>query len=319
MSIISKEFLLPTEKSYKRKWRYTFLCETCGDISSVWYQKKKFVCICESCRKGKISTEEFIKRAQVVHGDLFDYSKVEYKSNKKKVTIICRKHGEFSQRCSDHLDGCGCLKCATEERTIASSFTIDVWRDRLSKFPHVTMLTNNIGYYGSNVLLCKYHGEFAIKNGAILNSVELCPTCLKYRHTRQSTRINLVEKPTTLYCVYLPNNNTYKIGVTCQLLEERFRSVTYIIVWVKIMTYNDALDLEHYIHTKYFYDRMMCPDVPIITNGNTRARGDTEQYATNPIPSLEKLKYIIIEYNEYRALHGQPCIESYLNGETPTK
>ena len=40
----------------------------------------------------KLTTEEFIKRAKEVHGDKYDYSKVEYINSKTKVCIICPKH-----------------------------------------------------------------------------------------------------------------------------------------------------------------------------------------------------------------------------------
>lgn len=59
----------------------------------------------------KLTQEEFIRRARLVHGDKFDYSKVEYVNNDIKVCITCLIHGEFWQRPSDHLRGCGCKKC----------------------------------------------------------------------------------------------------------------------------------------------------------------------------------------------------------------
>lgn len=41
------------------------------------------------------NTKEFIEKAQKIHGDKYDYSKVKYTHNKTKVCIICPKHGEF--------------------------------------------------------------------------------------------------------------------------------------------------------------------------------------------------------------------------------
>lgn len=38
---------------------------------------------------------KFIKKARDVHGDKYDYSKVEYVNNKTKVCIVCPEHGEF--------------------------------------------------------------------------------------------------------------------------------------------------------------------------------------------------------------------------------
>ena len=62
----------------------------------------------------KLTTEEFIKRAREVHGDKYDYSKVEYVNSKNKVCVVCKDHGEFWQVPSMHLRGHGCSKCSTE-------------------------------------------------------------------------------------------------------------------------------------------------------------------------------------------------------------
>ena len=57
------------------------------------------------------TTEQFIAEAKDVHGDKYDYSKVEYKNNHDKVCIICPIHGEFWQYPKDHLLKSGCKKC----------------------------------------------------------------------------------------------------------------------------------------------------------------------------------------------------------------
>ena len=59
----------------------------------------------------KLTTEEFIAKAKMVHGDKYDYSKVEYVGQKAKVCILCKEHGEFLQTPYDHLSGHGCIKC----------------------------------------------------------------------------------------------------------------------------------------------------------------------------------------------------------------
>lgn len=45
----------------------------------------------------KLTTEEFIKKAREVHGDKYDYSKVEYVDAQTDVCIICRQHGSFGR------------------------------------------------------------------------------------------------------------------------------------------------------------------------------------------------------------------------------
>ncbi len=61
-----------------------------------------------SVRKTK---EQFIADAIAVHGDKYDYSKVDYQGNKVKVCIICPIHGEFWQTPNQHLKPQGCPKC----------------------------------------------------------------------------------------------------------------------------------------------------------------------------------------------------------------
>lgn len=72
---------------------------------------------------GNLTTEEFIAKARLVHGDKYDYSKVEYKNNKTKVCIICPEHGEFWQRPNDHLTGHSCRRCS---RSLGKVFGVGV-------------------------------------------------------------------------------------------------------------------------------------------------------------------------------------------------
>lgn len=43
----------------------------------------------------KLTQEEFIKKAKVIHGNKYDYSRIEYKSSLVKVEIGCPEHGYF--------------------------------------------------------------------------------------------------------------------------------------------------------------------------------------------------------------------------------
>jgi protein tyrosine phosphatase len=45
----------------------------------------------------KLTQEEFIAECNEKHSSYYDYSKVVYKNNKEKITIICPIHGVFKQ------------------------------------------------------------------------------------------------------------------------------------------------------------------------------------------------------------------------------
>ena len=65
----------------------------------------------------KITTNKFIERAKLIHGDRYDYSMVEYVNIYTKVKIICSEHGEFKQLPNNHLSGKGCPSCGEQKLT----------------------------------------------------------------------------------------------------------------------------------------------------------------------------------------------------------
>ena len=58
------------------------------------------------------SVGTFINKSNILHANMYDYSKVSYVNNSSKVTIICPKHGEFKQAPNTHLSGSGCPMCS---------------------------------------------------------------------------------------------------------------------------------------------------------------------------------------------------------------
>lgn len=107
----------------------------------------------------KLTTEDFIEKSKKIHKNIYDYSSVNYINSRNKVKIICKKHGEFTQRAANHLLGIGCKKCYFESRKIG-----------LKKFIELATLKHNNKYDYSNVkyinsitnieINCPIHGKF---------------------------------------------------------------------------------------------------------------------------------------------------------------
>ena len=139
----------------------------------------------------KLTTEEFIKRAKKVHGDKYDYSKVEYKNNKTPVTIICPEHGEFKQAPSNHLNGNGCKKCATE----TSKLTKELFVER-AKLVHGDKYDySKVKYSGSQskiCVICPEHGKFQQRATDHLMG-HGCPICNE-RKLEKETREFLIKQ-----------------------------------------------------------------------------------------------------------------------------
>ena len=53
----------------------------------------------------RFTTADFIRKSREVHGDLYDYSKVNYKNANTKILIIGPEYGEFWQLPKHHLQG----------------------------------------------------------------------------------------------------------------------------------------------------------------------------------------------------------------------
>ena len=92
----------------------TKVCIICPIHGEFWQRPNDHLSgySCNRCANNyKLSTEEFIEKAKLVHGDKFDYSKVEYNGAKEKVCVICPIHGEFWQIPNNHLNSSGCPIC----------------------------------------------------------------------------------------------------------------------------------------------------------------------------------------------------------------
>ncbi len=102
--------------------KVTIVCKIHGDFSQIASGHISG----RGCRKcggtAPLTTDEFIRRSIVAHGNRYDYSFVDYKAATKKVVIVCTKHGPFYQLPPSHLKGSGCIKCANVEQLTTEEF-----------------------------------------------------------------------------------------------------------------------------------------------------------------------------------------------------
>ncbi len=136
---------------------------------------------CDWCRKKHAyTTEEFIEEARKIHGDIFDYSKTEYISATKPITIICRTHGEFRQTPSDHKNQrSGCQKCSNVYSPTTAEWVIQAkgrWSD-VYDYSKVVYKTAS----EKIIIICKTHGEFECTPNNHLHATNPtgCPSCAR--------------------------------------------------------------------------------------------------------------------------------------------
>ena len=122
----------------------------------------------------KLTIEEFIERARKVHGDKYDYSKVEYVNNSTKVCIICPRHGEFWQTPHNHLNGSNCPKCVEKYRYSTSEWVEEAKKVHGDKYDYSKVEYK--GAFEKVCIICPKHGEFWQKANNHLNG-DGCKKC----------------------------------------------------------------------------------------------------------------------------------------------
>lgn len=173
--------------------------------------------------------EEFIEKAVSVHGDEYDYSKVEYKNSKTKVCIVCPEHGEFFQTPAKHLSGQGCPKCRYGK--VSRSLKRDL-RQVIEKCREVhgdeydySLIKEYNNDREKLPIVCRKHGVFRQTMANHINGRQGCPKCGleksvdSKRLTFEKFKQRAVEKHDGRYnyieCEMAEGNET-KVAIVCR-------------------------------------------------------------------------------------------------------
>ena len=169
----------------------------------------------------KLSKDEFIEKANLVHQNKYVYSKLKYLTSRDTVQIICPVHGEFKQKASSHLSGKGCLKCGLKvfdtKKFIENAIKI---HGNLYDYS----LTNYISAINKVDIICPIHGIFQQRASSHLDGFG-CPRCSyeKMGKNNISTTQEFIEKANQIhnnkYDYTLTNyiNNKFKVKIICPI------------------------------------------------------------------------------------------------------
>jgi len=113
----------------------------------------------------KLTTEEFISKANKVHGNKYDYSLVEYINNHTKVKIICPIHDEFNQTPNAHISQKqGCYHCGittTRDKNISYTEEFISKANKVHGNKYDYSLVEYVNAYTKIKIICPYHGMFS--------------------------------------------------------------------------------------------------------------------------------------------------------------
>lgn len=184
------EFIEEAHSIHDHKYNYskaeyvdnrTPICIICPEHGEFWQTPSKHLAGqgCPKCSKTlKGNSISFVQKAIAVHGNKYDYSKVEYVNNKTKVCIICPEHGEFWQDPHNHLKGKGCPMCGKEIKK-PHKYTTETFIKKAEETHSIKYDYSETSYVdmGTKVkIICPEHGEFWQLPFLHINGA-MCPMC----------------------------------------------------------------------------------------------------------------------------------------------
>ena len=171
----------------------------------------------------KLTTKEFIERAIKVHGNKYDYSKVEYVNATKSIKIICKEHGEFIQLPFNHLQGKGCPICRYINSSNKNKMTLEEFIERAIKVHGNKYDYSKVEYVNNRTkvcIICHEHGEFWQRPDDHIIKKHGCPKCSGNKKRTLESFINDANKKHNYFFNY--NKSVYngihnKLIITCPI------------------------------------------------------------------------------------------------------
>lgn len=165
----------------------------------------------------KWTTEEFIEKAKLKHGNKYNYSLVEYIDNKTRIKIICSKHGEFEQIPSNHIKAITpCKKCASTKMSLGSKRFI-----KKSNEIHNNKYDYSLVEYKNTVtkvkIICPDHGVFEQLPVVHLQGYgcQRCSGCHKYSTEEFIKKANNIYDNKYDYTKFTYVSSEYKSIIIC--------------------------------------------------------------------------------------------------------
>jgi hypothetical protein len=254
---------------------------------------------CAKCAGvGKSTTKEFIQKAKTIHGNKYDYSKVEYVDAKTKIIIICPEHGEFEQTPNSHLMGSGCAKCKFDELGNRTRKTVEIFFKEAKAVHGDKYDYSKVIYkHGEKkiIIICPEHGEFEqTPTGHLIGHG--CPKCSGlYKKTTkeyiQKAKETHGDKYDYSKVVYV-NSNT-KVIIICPEHGEFEQEARLHLIGAGCQKCSGS-----YMDTKYFIQKAKA------------IHGDKYDYSkTNYIDATTNVIIICPEHGEFEQRHSH-----HLNG-----
>jgi hypothetical protein len=208
------EMLMEFKKKHGNKFDYsqviftgrnnavTIICPVHGSLSVAPANHLRSESGCRKCgHVEKLGTKPVrslltpIERFVQVHGNKYDYSKVVYVNNQKKITVSCPEHGDFVVSPTEHWKGSGCKTC--NSKSIDAEECIRRFRKQHGdKFDYSRV--DYISQTTAVTVVCPDHGEFSVQPVNHWKTQEGCKQCA-YESRRFNSTQEIVDRFNTVH------------------------------------------------------------------------------------------------------------------------
>lgn len=250
-------------------YKVCIICKEHGEFLQEPNQHYRRKAGCPKCANNRCKTklkdtvDNFIKKSIKIHGNLYNYDKVDYLKNAHEdVIIICPLHGEFKLTPNEHLSKkCGCKKCSLiKKRKTTEQFIKEAKKIHNNKYDYsLVEYTTNV----KNIkIICPEHGIFEQSPINHIFQKHGCQKCgfnlIGFNRTKFKKICKIKNRIAKLYFIHFYNNNEefIKIGITSKSVEKRFRSENKLGYAIKIIKYLEGeaskiWNMEKKLHKKF--------------------------------------------------------------------
>lgn len=188
-----------------------------------------------NAKKATYNTSTFIEKSIEIHGDKYDYSKVNYVESKQKVIIICKIHGEFKQRAREHYNGSGCPKCS-KQHSIGQVQWLNFMQTKekihiqhIGNFQEYQIPNSRFkadGYCEETNTIYEYHGDYWHGNPKKFNSNDINKTtkCTFGQLYQKTLEREQQIKDMGFNLVSIWENDWIKLNKCVKTLQRKFKS-----------------------------------------------------------------------------------------------
>ena len=189
-------------------------------------------------QKENLQIQKIINGFKNIHGDTYDYSKMNFSGLYNKITIICKKHGCFEMKPITHFK-IGCKNCVSKKPTFYSKVSIKylnfisiyfgikiihaengkefrIPNTRIRVDGYCEELKTVFEFYGDY-----YHGNSEKFNHDEYNKTTKCTFGELYKKTIEREKL-IIDAGYKLKFIW--ENDWYKLNKRISILQKKFRS-----------------------------------------------------------------------------------------------